>query len=493
MLRVDPRSQAPGPRGNAETTAPYANDSVGPDVGYQEPTLTFDNPEDNKPSQPTRRPSRPSVDASIFSSHHQHRRQHTAPSLSPLRISQRAHSPPRGHIRQSSDMAYTGDGRKGSRRESGIAGSVRGSSTPPPEETHSPDTTPKSRQGLTPMATTPKNVTSTATTQSRFGFLSSLTNRLSGQPSPAQQAQIEDELLNMNVEAALYPAGSPTDGEAFSPAAYKNLQANATGLLLKMQSGYRQRTIALHEMQAERSAEKEEAEESKMRVENLKVQLEHMANQAQDQETALKQLMSELQAEREARKEERFLRMAHEKILAERSISSEDLEVDEDEQRGKWRKSAGTLKSEVSFGDTDEESAENESVFSRSRSPTILTSATESVAGGDASTLPSPQQQQQLQAKRASNNLELPPKPKFGKEMSTFQKLMKGISGDGGSKDGAENADGCKTCRGQEPSMAWDTVSLLRDENKGLKHRVAQLEVAVEGALDMVNGIGVRS
>lgn len=348
------------------------------------------------------------------------------------------------------------------------------------------------------MSTTPKSVTSTTTPQSRLGFFASLTNRLSSGPSPAQPP-VDDELLNMNVEAALYPAGSPTNGEAFSPAAYKNLQANATGLLLKMQTGYRQRTQALHEMQAERSAEKEEAEESKMRVENLKVQLEHMANQAQDQEQSLKQLMSELQAEREARKEERFLRMAHEKILAERSISSEDLEVDEDDQRGKWRKSASTLKSEVSFGDTDEESAENESVFSRSRSPTILTSATESVQG-DLSALSSPQQQQQQQGKGAAaagsnNNLGVPPKPKFGKEMSTFQKLMKGISGDG-AKDGADGtgaADGCKTCRGQEPSMAWDTVSLLRDENKGLKHRVAQLEVAVEGALDMVNGIGVRT
>ncbi|KAK8048417.1 hypothetical protein PG994_010147 [Apiospora phragmitis] len=258
-----------------------------------------------------------------------------------------------------------------------------------------------------------------------------------------------------------------------------------------MQDGLRQRTTALHEIQAERSAEKEEAEETRMRVVNLKVQLEHMANQAQEQEQALKQLMNELKTEREARQEERFMRMAHEKIMAERSISSEDLEVGEDEQRNKWRASAGTLKSEVSFGDTDEESAENDSVFSRSRSPTILTSATESVA--DVSAVTSPQQQGKAAAAASNNNnnLGLPPKPKFGKEMSTFQKLMKGISGDGGANTGSADA-GCKNCSGRDSSMAWDTVSLLRDENKDLKHRLAQLEVAVEGALDMVSGIGVR-
>lgn len=398
-------------------------------------------------------------------------------------------------------MGYTGDGRPSARKAENASG--RDNSTPPPEETLSPDAdiTPKSRQS-TPMTTTPTISVAPApapasapAAQPRLGFFSSLTKRLSSGPPPASP-QFDDELLNMNVEAALYPAGS--NGEAFSPAAYKNLQANATGLLLKMQNGLRDRTIALHEIQEERSAEKEEAEETRLRVENLKVQLESMANQAHDQEQALKQLMSELTAEREARKEERFMRMAHEKIMAERSISSEDLEVGEDEQRKKWRASASTLKSEVSFTDTDEESAEGESVFSRSRSPTILTSATESVADVSISPISPTREQAKAAAAAAAaggnnnnNKLDVPPKPKFGKEPSAFQKLMRGISGGDGTGSSADS--GCKTCSGQSSSMAWDTVSLLRDENKDLKHRLAEMEVAVEGALDLVSGIGVRT
>jgi len=46
--------------------------------------------------------------------------------------------------------------------------------------------------------------------------------------------------------------------------------------------------------------------------------------------------------------------------------------------------------------------------------------------------------------------------------------------------------NGCRNCEGKEASMAWDTVGLLRAENKGLKNQVGRLESAVEGALDML-------
>ena len=39
--------------------------------------------------------------------------------------------------------------------------------------------------------------------------------------------------------------------------------------------------------------------------------------------------------------------------------------------------------------------------------------------------------------------------------------------------------------------MAWDTVGLLRAENRGLKERVGELEGCVEGALDLCSGLGL--
>ena len=69
--------------------------------------------------------------------------------------------------------------------------------------------------------------------------------------------------------------------------------------------------------------------------------------------------------------------------------------------------------------------------------------------------------------------------------MNAFQKLVKGITGEG---EGLTTAS-CRRCQGRDAQTAWDTVGLLRDENRGLKERVSELEKCVEGALDAVNGL----
>lgn len=442
---------------------------VGRNDAYGEANLTFDPSEDASPH--SRIPPTgfsPFTNDRLTSAPHQLRpRQQSVPVLSPLAINSRAPSPVRGTPRHPLRMPLTGDGRGSVRRQDSspgrFAGWLTGNSTPATEEPESP--TPKSKRGMSTAESTPKSTTS-ATPQSRFGFfassVSALTTRLTNQSSASSPQG--DELFDLNIETALYPSASPTDRDTFSPAAYKNLQANATGVLLKMQNAYRERTVALQQMQAERSVEQEEAEEASVRVENLKMQLEHMALKAAEQEQSMRQLMGELKAERRAR----------ERLMSEGSVMSEDLGVDE-EQRKKWRESGSTIKSDVSF-DTDEESAEGESVFSRSRSPISMTSATD----GHFDLLHTPR------GKVAA--VHSPTKSKSDKDLTTFQKLMKNMSVTK-EEDGA--ADSCRNCHGQDASVAWDTVSLLRDENKSLKHRVADLEVAVEGALDMVNGIGL--
>lgn len=75
--------------------------------------------------------------------------------------------------------------------------------------------------------------------------------------------------------------------------------------------------------------------------------------------------------------------------------------------------------------------------------------------------------------------------------MNALQKLFKGISGDTPPRE-ATGPGSCRNCEGQATSVAWDTVNLLKDENKGLKERVGELEGALDGALDVVNGVAVR-
>jgi len=78
--------------------------------------------------------------------------------------------------------------------------------------------------------------------------------------------------------------------------------------------------------------------------------------------------------------------------------------------------------------------------------------------------------------------------------LNAFQKLVKNVTSSLREDDDHEHGysgPGCRNCRGQDAGFAWNTVNLLRDENKHLKQRVGQLESAVEGALDLANGIGL--
>lgn len=298
----------------------------------------------------------------------------------------------------------------------------------------------------------------------------------------------------MNVEEALFPTGSPTNAkDPFSPAGFKNLQTQATGLLTKIQTAYRQKAQALSELEKEREADREELEEAETRAKHLKFQLEDMAIKATEQERRMKQLMEELASERRSRIELERSSFVKQRLspggLQSEAAStiSEDLGVDdEDMQKRKWRKSNGT---DTSFEtDDDSISFEGDSVFSRPRSPSAstTTTTTRGIDTGSVVDLPMPTPQSMrsstYSAKRTSVQ-SIQSNRRSTQQMSTFQKLMKGISGDG--------SDGCRNCKGQDASIAWDTVGLLRDENKGLKQRVGELEDCLEGALDAVNGIGL--
>jgi hypothetical protein len=293
--------------------------------------------------------------------------------------------------------------------------------------------------------------------------MSALSTRLAAPPSQPHPGAADDELYNLNVEAALFPPGSPSDRDAFSPSAFKNLQTNAVGLLSRFQAAYRAKVVVLRDMESERFAQKDELEEAVTRATHLKLQLEGMAHRAAEQEKAMQQLMDELMAEKHAREEERLARqrggIAAAVSVAE-SLASEDLGVDE-AWRERKRKSGGSGGSWAETA-TDEESVD-ESLFSRSRSPTVPGHRDDVGTigrGGGTGTM-------------------------RVKGVNALQAIFKGIAGD------VDEVDRCRNCEGQDASVAWETVSMLRDENKHLKQRVGQLEVAVEGALDMVNGLGL--
>ncbi|KAI3399073.1 hypothetical protein diail_7873 [Diaporthe ilicicola] len=394
--------------------------------------------------------------------------------------------PPEDHSSvDEEDMGFTGEGRKTYRQSAPQGYPTAQKAQQDHDDCPSPETTPKRlvrSQTAGPTDNAPKNTTAAPAPAPAPAKMSLLSMFSRNAPVVLTQAE-HDELLNMKVEEALFPAGSQNSKDTFSPAAYKNLQQQATGLLTKMQNAYRQKAQALSELEKEREADRDELEEAETRATHLKFQLEDMAHKAVEQERHMKQLMEELAAERRARADDQsLLKRLPTGLQSEAgSTISEDLGVDDAEemQKRKWRKSNGT---DVSF-ETDDDGmsfGEGESVFSRPRSPSASTFTT-TRGGGDNSSvmdmpLPTPSSTRgNVRASVASSNR------KSTSQMSTFQKLMKGISGE----------DGCRNCKGQDASVAWDTVGLLRDENKGLKSRVGELEDCLEGALDAVNGIGL--
>ncbi|KAL3953694.1 hypothetical protein ACCO45_011650 [Purpureocillium lilacinum] len=301
----------------------------------------------------------------------------------------------------------------------------------------------------------------------RFALFSSLPSLKGPAPSKVAVPQ-DDEFINLDIQASLFPAGAPAEGDVFSPAAFKNLHLNAVGVLRKFQAAYQDRTMALLELRAEREAQNDEKIGLETRSHHLKMQLEGMAQRATEIESTMRALREELDTERRLRMEERHAKYA---TLSSLSVS-EDLGVEED-QMDERRRSVATSKTDLG-SETDTESIAGASLFSRSRSPTVRSSITDATS---TDSMPPPP----LPPKPKRNSLE-PPPPASRHSRSHNCLRFNGFS---------EAVYSCRNCEGQDASAAWNTVSLLRDENKGLKRRVGELESAVEEVLDAVNGVSM--
>ncbi|KAG7290843.1 hypothetical protein NEMBOFW57_000848 [Staphylotrichum longicolle] len=485
-----------------------------PDNGYVSPRLQLDrrSPAPGSPFQPSQKQPQHGLNAprpslSPLSEYHSgfsdedlgasspspfnlanHRRQHSFPNLLPLAFRSRTPSPTRKtHTRSPSEqMPYTGDGRTNGRTPadsprggagfvnwlSGSAGAANALGLSP----HSPNPTSRDgtaspgaeatptrlRRGTTPdlTTTTPKPTNNTMTTRfmsalsSRFTPTTPTTTRSPSAPSDDPY----DELSTLNIEAALFPT---------SPTASSRTTATPSPPRRRLPRAGRRAARPARRAGAQR----DELEEAVTRAAHLKMQLEGMARRVGE-------LEGELAAER--RKGASLLEKRGGGLPEEgASMVSEDLGVDEDRRRRRRRRSRGSGGEESDDEDGDT-SAESESVFSRCRSPALPVAPTTHAMSSDGAAVMDVAGAPHARSHAGSVNAT--PKQKGGQQMSAFQKILKGISG--------EEA-GCENCKGQDASVAWDTVGLLRDENRHLKTRVGELEVAVEGALDLVNGIGM--
>ncbi|KAJ5665576.1 uncharacterized protein N7477_008024 [Penicillium maclennaniae] len=309
----------------------------------------------------------------------------------------------------------------------------------------------------------------------RFSFFGRAENN---SPEPA-----DDEFLNLDISAAL---SAPTYPDATGEQSLDALREQATSVLQRMQYAYKQRTFVMHQALADRNEKQREIEETRARVDHLKIQLDGMAVKVLDQEKAMQAMAEELKQGRRMRQREE----SHSRGRTMRAIHPEDdvpSLVLQTPHRGGKRASHGTLTSDSGFESGDE--SVTDSVFSHREgveSPTSTLAAPSPNLSQVALFTPTaaptltPTIQKNLVAVTSSPT---PTRP------STYDRVMKGLASTRlGSSLGASsgNSNQCGNCHGVPASEAWSVMGVLKDENRGLKTRLGELELVIDDCLGLV-------
>jgi hypothetical protein len=172
----------------------------------------------------------------------------------------------------------------------------------------------------------------------------------------AAAAKVEDELLTLNINKTLFPHG-PAD--PLSPQAFNDLLLNATALLHRMQTAYKQKVDYIASIQPEIEAQREEVEEANTRSEHLKMQLEDIGRQAQEQRQVNEELVLQLGKEREMVQELRQDASASIRLVRNNN-DTPDTDTDGESPHRRKRRSGGSG-SDSGF----ESDADTASIFSQ--------------------------------------------------------------------------------------------------------------------------------
>lgn len=323
---------------------------------------------------------------------------------------------------------------------------------------------------------TPPSPLKQVTTPNRFSFFGMKRQEETKLelPEPA-----EDELLNLDVDAALFPPGSDDlrDQEAFDA-----LRNNAGTMIRRLQAAYKQRTFALHEANADKNEKQDELEDTRTRVGNLKAQLDGMAEKVQQQEQAIKAMAEELEIEKQLRQREEESRR-HSVMLVK--PAEDDATSDsgaESTRPTRNSKRASTITSDSGFESGDESCAD--SVFSR-RDGVGSPTSTVALSPNISQVALSPPTSSSLQPNRKEPKPASTPQPsQHPQRSSAYDRVIKGLASTTSSWMG--NNSKCTICRGVPSSEAWSVLGVLKEENRGLKTRLGELEMVIDDCLGLV-------
>jgi hypothetical protein len=237
----------------------------------------------------------------------------------------------------------------------------------------------------------------------------------------------EDPLLSLSISKALFPHG-PAD--PLDPSSFHDLIMSAESLCETLQSAYKTRCTEIREMRSEAAAQKDEVDEGETRARHLKMQLDGMAAQLAAQEGKANMLERMLQEERSRRRQSEA-----------RLDGTPSLRLSSDGADGaSWKR--GRSGSDSGF------ESDGESVLS-------------------------------------ANSPKIGPQSKVVQSEAEQVKTVRVQRGDD-IRHRTPVLASCRNCTGPLNASAFGSAD-LRNENEQLKHRILELEIAVDGCMEMVS------
>ncbi|KXT00329.1 hypothetical protein AC578_5869 [Pseudocercospora eumusae] len=267
-------------------------------------------------------------------------------------------------------------------------------------------------------------------------------------PAPAPVAvKAEDDMLNLNINAGLFPHG-PAD--PLSPHAFNDLLLNATHLLQRMQVAYKEKVDYIASIQPEIDAQKEEVDEARTRSEHLKMQLEDIGRQAEEQRQVNEELLIQLSQEKvkvqEAQEQAKTIR------LVRRDTAETEFDTDSDDMHCRRKRNSGGNASDSGF----ESDADTCSVFS--------------------SNIDTPTSAQYQQQPRLVVTLDHQSQPQVRYASSRDSRMSQQSTAYSATK----HHDSAFT--------AWTTVERLRNENRELRRQMEEMQCNLQSCIDLVSG-----
>lgn len=353
---------------------------------------------------------------------------------------------------------------------------------PVPTLTRRPARTAQRQPTIQPNPQTPTEPAPKTPTAGRFPFFSKHSS-VQERSSPSKP---NEELMDVSIQAALFPTGQ---ADSSSPAAFKSLVQNAERLLSRLQTAYKECIVSLQEMATEKETQGEELEGCQMRARHLKLQLDNMTAKFAEQDQAMMNLVDELAQEKQLRHQE--LGMLRRSARPTTAFRAEPMYMNvagnpamHEVRRGSNISTLSVI-SDSGF-ESDEESPINRisSKHQDAPSPSVSASSVSTHYSHDITLLTS-----------------LPP-PTISYPLATAQPsrakapssaptlfLSAAVHKTPASVSPLRNPFdiSCANCQGTQASEAWNLVSILKDENRGLKERLVDLESSVDGCLGLVS------